>query len=172
MLGLSVRAIVAALQTAGTIIAQQLGLAFAMTVDPSVGNQQATLGSFLSLLGLTLVLAADLHHLALVAIRDSYALMPPLGMPATGDAAAFAVQAVARSFTLSVQIAAPFIAFGILFNLGLGVLSRLMPQMQVFFVATPASIMIGMLVFLATVGVIMGVFVDDLGRFLADLGRT
>ena len=172
VLGLSVRAIVAALQTAGTIIAQQLGLAFAMTVDPSVGNQQATLGSFLSLLGLTLVLAADLHHLALVAIRDSYALMPPLGMPATGDAAAFAVQAVARSFTLSVQIAAPFIAFGILFNLGLGVLSRLMPQMQVFFVATPASIMIGMLVFLATVGVIMGVFVDDLGRFLADLGRT
>jgi flagellar biosynthesis protein FliR len=172
VLGLSVRAVIAALQTAGTIIAQQLGLAYAMTVDPSLGNQQATLGSFLSLLGLTLVLAADLHHLGLAGIRDSYALMPPVGMPATGDAAAFAVQAVTRGFTLAVQISAPFIAFGILFNLGLGVLSRLMPQMQVFFVATPAAILIGMLVFLATIGVIMGVFVDDLGRFLADLGRA
>ncbi|AWB22146.1 flagellar type III secretion system protein FliR [Methylobacterium currus] len=172
VLGLSVRAVIAALQTAGTIIAQQLGLAYAMTVDPSLGNQQATLGSFLSLLGLTLVLAADLHHLALAGIRDSYALMPPVGVPATGDAATFAVRAVARGFTLAVQISAPFIAFGILFNLGLGVLSRLMPQMQVFFVATPAAILIGMLVFLATIGVIMGVFVDDLGRFLADLGRA
>ncbi len=126
----------------------------------------------LSLLGLTLVLTSDLHHLALAGIRDSYVLMPPVGMPATGDAAAFAVQAVTRGFTLAVQISAPFIAFGILFNLGLGVLSRLMPQMQVFFVATPAAILIGMLVFLATIGVIMGVFVDDLGRFLADLGRA
>ncbi|GJD48847.1 Flagellar biosynthetic protein FliR [Methylobacterium crusticola] len=172
VLGLSVRAIIAALQTAGTIVAQQLGLAYAMTVDPTLGNQQATLGSFLSLLGLTLVLAADLHHLAIAGIRDSYALMPPVGVPSTGDAAAFAVRAVARGFSLAVQISAPFIAFGILFNLGLGVLSRLMPQMQVFFVATPAAILIGMAVFLATLGAMMGVFVDDLGRWLAVLGRA
>jgi flagellar biosynthetic protein FliR len=79
---------------------------------------------------------------------------------------------VARGFALAVQIAAPFIAFGILFNLGLGVLSRLMPQMQVFFVATPASILIGMLVLLATLGVMMAVFVDDLGRWLAQIGRA
>src|SRR3712207_8466856 len=49
------------------------------------------------------------------------------------------------------QLAAPFIAFGILFNLGLGVLSRLMPQLQVFFLAMPAAILIGMAVLLAVV---------------------
>ncbi|MFE1600867.1 flagellar biosynthetic protein FliR [Methylobacterium sp. ID0610] len=171
VLGLSVRAVLAALQTTGTIIAQQLGLAYAMTVDPTTAGQQATLGTFLTLLGITLVLAADLHHLAIAGIRDSYALMPPVGVPATGDAAAFAIRAVARGFALAVQISAPFIAFGILFNLGLGVLSRLMPQMQVFFVATPASILIGMTVLLATLGVVMGVFVDDLGRWLGQFGR-
>jgi flagellar biosynthetic protein FliR len=172
VLGLSVRAVLAALQTTGTIVAQQLGLSYAMTVDPTTAGQQATLGTFLTLLGITLVLAADLHHLALAGIRDSYAMMPPAGVPATGDAASVAIRAVARGFALAVQIAAPFIAFGILFNLGLGVLSRLMPQMQVFFVATPASILIGMLVLLATLGVMMAVFVDDLGRWLAQIGRA
>ncbi|MGY2049301.1 flagellar biosynthetic protein FliR [Methylobacterium sp. JK268] len=172
VLGLAVRAVLAALQTAGTVIAQQLGLAYAMTVDPTTAGQQATLGTFLTLLGITLVLATDLHHLAIAGIRDSYALMPPVGVPATGDAADLAIRAVARGFSLAVRISAPFIAFGILFNLGLGVLSRLMPQMQVFFVATPAAILIGMAVLLATLGVVMGVFVDDLGRWLGAFGRV
>ncbi|MEH3147595.1 MAG: flagellar biosynthetic protein FliR [Methylobacterium frigidaeris] len=171
VLGLTVRAVLAALQTAGMIAAQQLGLAYAMTIDPTMGGQQAAVGNFLTLLGITLILALDLHHLALGAIRDSYALLPPVGMPATGDAASLAIRSVARGFSLAVQISAPFIVFGILFNLGLGVLSRLMPQMQVFTVALPASILIGMAVMMATLGVVMGVFVDDLGRFLAEMGR-
>ena len=171
VLGLSVRMILGALQTAGTIVAQQLGLAFAMTVDPAMGGQQAAVGNFLSLLGLTLIFAADLHHLAIGAVRDSYSLLPPAGVPETGDAAAMAVRAVGQGFSLGVQIAAPFIAFGILFNLGVGVLGRLMPQLQVFFITVPATILLGMVVLLGAVGVMMGVFVEDLGRYLSDLGR-
>jgi flagellar biosynthetic protein FliR len=162
--------VVAALQTAGNIVAQQLGLAFAMSVDPAMGGQQASIGNFLTLLGLTLIFAADLHHLAIAAIRDSYAFLPPAGVPEPGDAAVLAMRAVGRGFSLAVQISAPFIVFGMLFNLGLGVLARLMPQLQVFFLAMPATILIGMLVLLAVVGVMMGVFVEDLGTFLASLG--
>jgi flagellar biosynthesis protein FliR len=170
MLGLATRMVVAALQTAGNIVAQQLGLAFAMTVDPAMGGQQAAVGNFLSLLGLTLIFAFDLHHLAIAAIRDSYAFLPPTGIPGTGDAAALAIKAVGRGFALAVQLAAPFIAFGILFNLGVGVLSRLMPQLQVFFLAMPATILIGMAVLLAVVGTMMGVFVSALGDFMRELG--
>jgi flagellar biosynthetic protein FliR len=170
VLGLSVRMVVAALQTAGNVVAQQLGLSFAMTVDPAMGGQQAAVGNFLTLLGLTLIFAFDLHHLAIMAIRDSYAFLPPAGMPGTGDAAALAMKAVGRSFALAVQLAAPFIAFGILFNLGLGVLSRLMPQLQVFFLAMPAAILIGMAVLLAVVGVMMGVFISGLGDFMREMG--
>ena len=79
------------------------------------------------------------------------------------------MKAIARGFSLGVQISAPFIAFGILFNVGLGVLARLMPQMQVFFVAVPASVLIGMLLLLGSLGVMMGVFLDDIGHYLADL---
>ena len=170
VLGLSVRMVVAALQTAGNVVAQQLGLSFAMTVDPSMGGQQAAVGNFLTRLGLTLIFAFDLHHLAIMAIRDSYAFLPPAGMPGSGDAVALAVRAVGRGFALAVQLAAPFIAFGILFNLGLGVLSRLMPQLQVFFLAMPAAILIGMAVLLAVVGVMMGVFVTSLGDFMREMG--
>ncbi|AWN37450.1 flagellar biosynthetic protein FliR [Methylobacterium radiodurans] len=169
VLGLTIRMLVAALQTAGLIVSQQLGLSYAMTVDPTMGGQQATFGNFLTLLGITLILAADLHHIALEGIGRSYALLPPDGVPGFGDAVQLALKAIARGFALAVQIAAPFIAFGILFNLGLGVLSRMMPQLQVFFVAVPASILIGMAIFVGCLGVMMGVFLDDIGRFLAQL---
>lgn len=166
VIGATVRLLMGALQTAGFIIAQTLGLGFAVTVDPTGGLQNPSLANFLSMLGITLILAADLHHLALAAIHESYRLLPPGGFPEIGDVMTLAVKAMAQGFALAVQISAPFIVFGLLFNLGLGVLARLMPQMQVFFLAVPASILGGMLVFLATVGVMMGVFLDDLGTFL------
>jgi flagellar biosynthetic protein FliR len=168
-LGSCVRLLMGALQTAGLIVAQTMGLGFAMTVDPSGGMQNPSIGNLLSMLGITLILASDLHHVALVAIHESYRLLPPGGFPDVGDVLGLAVKAMARGFALAVQISAPFIVFGLLFNLGLGVLARLMPQMQVFFLAIPASILGGMLVLLAAIGVMMGVFLEDLGAFLRQL---
>ncbi|GJD37090.1 flagellar biosynthetic protein FliR [Methylobacterium aerolatum] len=169
ILGLTVRMVLAALQTAGLIVSQQLGLSYAMTVDPSQGGQQTAVGNFLSLLGITLIFATDLHHLAIAGIAHSYQVLPPDAVPGFGDALQLALRAIARGFTLAVQIAGPFIAFGILFNLGLGVLSRLMPQLQVFFLAVPASVLIGMLILAGALGIMMGVFLDDMGRTLAEV---
>ncbi|MCJ2090328.1 flagellar type III secretion system protein FliR [Methylobacterium sp. E-005] len=172
VLGLSVRMVLAALQTAGTIIAAQLGLSYAMTVDPSQGGQQVAIGNFLSLLGLTLIFATDLHHLAIEGLARSYEVLPPDGVPAFSDALTLATRALARGFTLAMQISGPFIAFGLLFNLGLGVLSRLMPQLQVFALAVPASVLVGVVILMGSLGVIMGVFLDDMGRYLAEsVGR-
>lgn len=77
VLGLTVRMILAALQTAGVIIAAQVGLSYAMTVDPNQGGQQVAIGNFLSLLGITLIFAADLHHLAIEGVARSYEVLPP-----------------------------------------------------------------------------------------------
>jgi flagellar biosynthesis protein FliR len=168
----AIRIVIACLQTAGVIIANQLGLGFAMAVDPSVGNQNPTIGNFLVLLGMTLVMVADLHHLAIAAIHESYRTLPPGGLPAAGDVLSLALKAMAKSFSLAVQLSAPFIVFGLLFNLGLGVLARMMPALQVFFLAVPASIMIGMLILIAVLSVMMSVYLQDLGDFIRLLMGT
>jgi flagellar biosynthetic protein FliR len=168
-LGVCARLVMACLQTAGTIMAQSMGLGFAMTVDPTGGAQNPSVGNLLTMLGITLILTSDLHHIAIAAIHESYRLLPPGGPLGVGDMVALGVKSAAQGFSLAVQISAPFIVFGLLFNLGLGVLARMMPQLQVFFLAVPASIFGGMLVLLVVIGVMMSVFIEQLGAFLRQL---
>lgn len=169
VLGVAARLIMACLQTAGVIVANQIGLGFATAVDPAMGAQNPSIGNFLTILGITLVLVMDLHHLAIQAIVGSYQVLTPGTVPAVGDASQFALMAVTKSFSLAVQISAPFIVFGLLFNLGLGVLARLMPQFQVFFLGAPASILIGMAILAAVVGMMMNTFLGELGVFLKQM---
>jgi flagellar biosynthetic protein FliR len=169
MIGLATRMIVASLQTAGAIVAQELGLSYAQTVNPAFGGTDTSISNFITLLGLALIFATDLHHLAIAAISASYSMLPPGGLPPPGDATQLALKAVARGFKVAVQIASPFIVFGLLFNLGLGLLARLMPQLQVFFLALPATILIGMAILLAVIGLMMGLFLGDLRDFLMPL---
>ena len=90
-------------------------------------------------------------------------------MPFVGDIAALITRTVAGAFRIGVQLSAPFLVFGLLFNLGLGVLARLMPQMQVYFVGVPLSILIGFLILLAVIGALMGTFLDYVAGVLREL---
>ena len=169
VLGLTARLTVSALEVAGSVIAQQLGLGFVTAVDPTQGEQGVLVGNFLSMLAVTLFFATDMHHLVIFALNDSYTLFEPGELPATGDVAALVTKTVAGAFRIGVQLSAPFLVFGLVFNLGLGVLSRLMPQMQVFFVALPASILIGFLFLVLVLGSMMGLFLDYAGGVLHEL---
>jgi flagellar biosynthetic protein FliR len=169
VLGLVARLTISALQIAGTVIAQQMGLGFVTAVDPTQGQQGVLVGNFLSVLGITLIFAFDLHHLVIAALNDSYTLFRPGEVPIVGDVAALVARTVASAFRIGVQLAAPFLAFALLFNLGLGVLSRLMPQMQVFFVGMPLSILAGFLILLLVVGAMMTTFIDHIGLVLGEL---
>jgi flagellar biosynthetic protein FliR len=166
VLGLTARLTISSLEVAGSVIAQQLGLGFVTSVDPTQGEQGVIVGTFLTMLGITLFFATDMHYLVLAALNDSYAIFQPGEVPAAGDVAALMTKTVAGAFRIGIQLSAPFLAFGLLFNIGLGVLSRLMPQMQVFFVALPASILIGLLFLLLVLGSMMGLFLDYVGGVL------
>jgi flagellar biosynthesis protein FliR len=166
VLGISARLTISALQVAGSVIANQLGLGFVTTVDPTQGQQAALVGNFLTLLGITLVFATNLHYLVIAALHDSYTLFHPGELPLPGDAAQLVMRTVTAAFRIGVQLSAPFLVFGLLFNLGLGVLSRLMPQMQVFFVGLPLSILIGLLLLLLVVGAMMTSFLGHIETVL------
>jgi len=169
VLGATARVTLAALAVAGSVIAQQLGLGFVTAVDPTQGQQGALIGNFLTMLGLTLLFSTDTHHLVIAALNESYNAFKPGELMSSGDVAALATNAFATAFKIGIQLSAPFIVFGLVFNLGLGVLARLMPQMQVFFVGVPLSIMGGFLILAIVIATMMGTFLDYFGGVLNQL---
>jgi flagellar biosynthetic protein FliR len=169
VLGLTARLALSALLVAGTVIAYQLGLGFSMAVDPTQDQQSVMVSNFLAILGVALIFATDMHHLAIGALDESYNLFKPGTVLPSGDVAELMISTVSGAFRVGIQLAAPFLVFGILFNVGLGVLARLMPQLQVFFLGLPASIMIGFAILMTLVGVLMGTFLEYLGEVLSHL---
>jgi len=168
ILGAITRLITMAAAVAGSVIAFQTGLSGAQGADPTnSGAQGALIGAFLSMLGVTLIFATDLHHVALEAIRDSYMVFSPKEPLMFGDAAQLALQSVASAFVIGIQMSAPFIVLGLVFYLGMGILGRMMPQLQVFFVVMPATIWIGLILFALLLAMMMGWYLTHFENELA-----
>lgn len=154
-LGTIARLFMSALTTAGMMIAYMSSLANALVNDPSAAQQGSVVGSFLGVVAILVIFALNLHHLFLAAVVGSYQLFTPGQALPAGDFSQVVSEMVAKSFLLSFQIAAPFIAVGLVFYLGVGLLSRLMPQVQIFFVAMPLQITIGLIVLFFSLPVMM-----------------
>jgi flagellar biosynthesis protein FliR len=169
VLGATARVTLSALQVGGSVIAQQMGLGFVTSVDPTQGQQGVLIGNFLTMLGITLLFATDSHYLVIAALNDSYNIFSPGDLTPSGDIAALATRAFAAAFKLGMQLSAPFLVFGLVFNIGLGVLARLMPQMQVYFVGVPLSILAGFLIFALVLVAMMGTFLNYFNGVMHDL---
>jgi flagellar biosynthesis protein FliR len=168
ILGGIARIMVMATQVAGAVIAFQTGLSTAMAPDHVQGGVQgAVFGSFLSMVGATLIFATNLHHVALAAIYDSYMVFSVSEPVMFEDAAQLAIRTVAHAFTIGIQMSAPFIVFGLVFNLGAGILARLMPQLQVFFILMPANILVGLVLFAMLLSMMMGWYIMAFEEHLA-----
>lgn len=165
-IGFSVRIILTAMQFVGTVISFQTGLAFAQSLDPANGGQSSLFGTFLSMLSVALIFTTDMHHLLLMAIHDSYTLFKPGGFLPTGDFAQMALQTLTGGFLIAIQLSGPFIVFGLIFYLGVGVLSRLIPQVQVFFLAMPLNIALGLVLFMLLLSTSMWLFLGYFGEAL------
>ncbi len=160
MLGFSIRLLVSALHVAGTAIAMQSGLAMAQAFDPAQGGQSSIVATFMTLLGVTLVFVTDLHHLMISAMYNSYNLFPIGGELLIGGFAELITETVASSFKLGIQMATPIIVYALVFNAGLGIISRLVPQLQVFFVAIPINIAMGFTLLSLVIGAAMAWYLD------------
>jgi flagellar biosynthesis protein FliR len=140
------RIAIGALHVTGTIIGFQGGLAAAQQFDPNQGSQGAMIASFLSLVGTLIVFAANLHHLLIASLINSYAVFDPGTSFAWQDFTQAGITAVANAFLMGVQLASPFIVYGLIYNVSLGLIARMMPQLPVFFVGLPLNVMIGFLI--------------------------
>jgi flagellar biosynthesis protein FliR len=169
-IGLIARIVVSSLQVAGTIIGFNNGLASAMLFDPNAGQQGAITGAFLSALGVTMLFTTNMHHLMIMALVDSYALFVPGAALPIGDFSEMASHLVGESFLIGFQIALPIMIVGTVIYVAMGLMSRLMPQLQVFFIALPVQIVVGFSILAIMLGAGMMMFIDSfetaIGGFL------
>lgn len=143
-LGMLAQTLMSTLHIAGTFIGFQIGLTNAFSFDAVAQQQSSTLTSFLTNVALIAVFVTNLHHLMLEAIVDSYGVIVP-GQPLPlGDFAETLGHLLSASFSFALQLAAPLLAFGMIYNVALGLMSRLSPQIQVFFISLPLQVLGGL----------------------------
>ncbi len=144
-IGWLTRLLLQALPAAGQFIAGVTGLANVIQPDPALGPQTTALSHALALAAPVAVFASGLYRLPLAALAGSYALVPAGTLLPTGDAAEHAVGLLGACFAIALQLAAPFVLAATLWQFALGLLSRLVPNLQVFFAAMPGQIAGGLL---------------------------
>jgi flagellar biosynthetic protein FliR len=141
-IGALLRLVLAALHWAGSIVAMQSGLAAAAFFDPSEATQGTVPGALLSTLFLVVLVASDGHHWLLQRIAGSYAGLPPGRLPDPGDLSVVAARLGNAALGLGLGIAAPVLVASFLANLAVGLLARLVPALQVLFIALPLQILL------------------------------
>jgi flagellar biosynthetic protein FliR len=155
-IGTVARIFVAALDVAGMLISMSVGTANAMLFNPQMAGQGSLVGVFLSITGAMLLFATDLHHMLIFGMIDSYKTFPMTeGIPLSEDMAQTIAQAVTNSFRIGFFMAVPFMIVSLFLYIAMGILGRLMPQIQVFILALPLQIMLGMLVMILVFSTMM-----------------
>lgn len=139
-LGFLARLVIAALALAGQTLAVVSGHASVLQFDIVLGAQGAAVGQLLGFAAPVVVFATGLQALPLAAIGGSYAVVPAGTFLPAADSASTVVAAVGTMFALSLRLAAPFVLASIVWHVVLALLSRLVPQLQVFFIAMPAQL--------------------------------
>lgn len=160
MIGSVLRLFMSALGVAGEIVSLQTTLSFSQTTNPMQAQPGTTIATFLTLLGVVLVFSTNLHHLFIAGIAGSYQLISPAGPLIYADGVDLVVRTVSQAFALGVQLSAPVIVFGLIFNLASGLVGRVMPSFQIFFAAAPLNILLGLAVFALSLGVLGSVFIE------------
>ncbi len=159
--GMLTRLILLGAQSAGSVIALQIGLASALVSDPTTQQQAAVTGNFLLALTVVLIFSTGLDHMTLKGLVGTYGIFPPGVVPPLGDVANHAARIVADSFAVAIEMATPFLVYGIVFSVALGLLARLMPTLQVFFIAMPAQILAGLALMAVSVTAMMLFFLGS-----------
>lgn len=137
------------IQMAGQVIDIQVGFGLVNVIDPSGGEQVSILGQFYYIVAMLFFLAIDGHHALIKALGDSFTMLP-VGSIGWLNQAAKAGPLLSGFFTklfiIAFQVAAPSVAVLFLTNLSMGLLSRTLPQMNVFIVGLPLNVVVGLLV--------------------------
>ncbi len=164
IIGYAARLILAGIQMAGDMVGFQMGLSIANVIDPTTSTQVSIITELQYLVALLIFLAVDAHHVFFSAIVQSYSLLNPLTFHFSGSLMQTIFSFSQEMFVIAVKLAAPIMAVMLFTNVGLGVIARTVPQINIFIVGMPLQIAIG-LIFL---GLTAPMFVKLTQRYFLD----
>ena len=165
-LGSLIRLFLSTLAVVGEVYSLQTTLSFAQTANPLQAQPGTTIAAFLTLVGVALVFATDLHQLFIAAMVHSFTIFQPGRAVPIADFGQLEIRTVAQTFALGIQLSAPILVFSLIFNIAAGFVGRMMPQFQIFFVVTPLSVLLGLSIFAMSLGMVGLIWVDQFRSFL------
>ena len=144
IIGFAAYMIMAAINMAGKVMDMQVGFAIVNVMDPTSGQQIPLIGSFLYNLSVIVFLVTNGHHMIITALVESFDTVPILGMHLDPSMAMLIAGFTTGIFLTGMKIAMPVLFANFLTNVGMGILARTMPQLNIFVVGIPMHIVIGL----------------------------
>lgn len=165
LMGFVLRLFLMMLSVTGSIISVQIGLGNAMVFNPSLGSQATVIEQFFMICGVTLFFMSDLHHQLLHTCVRSYTILPlyTASQPpyVLSDIIKRLPEFMGHTFNMACQFTLPFLILGLIFQFLLGLLSRVVPSFQVFFIALPLQILLGFLLLAYVIVLMLSLSVDQ-----------
>lgn len=168
--GMALRLFIVTLHILGGVVGYATSLSNAFA-PPDANFEGATaISALLHVTMIALIFVTNTHHIIIMGIMRSYEKIP-VGSFMIADMTEQMARLGAAAFYIAIMVGAPFIVFTILLNLALGLANRVMPTMQVFFVAGPGIILIGLAILAAATPSILNEVLSEMSSWLTTLER-
>jgi flagellar biosynthetic protein FliR len=169
-IGFSVAIVFAAIQVGASMIDTSIGFSMANIIDPINNAQGAVLGSFYSMVATLAFLSVNGHHWLLAGFKRSFTVVPPGATPDIEQMLGNVFTTFTQLFAMAFQIAAPVLVSLLLVDVVLGIVSRVVPQMNVFFVGIPLKIGVGLIAVIISLPTFTGFIEHRVSDVIAGAG--
>ena len=165
LIGLGTRLLFAAVEIGAEVMGVQMGFGMARIFDPMANQQASLIGKLHGMLAMLIFLLVDGHHLILQTLIRSFEWVPFLGFKMTGAMVQGLIHMGSQMFALGVQVAIPVMVALLLANVTIGILGRVVPQMNVLLFGFPITIGLGLVMLGASIPLFVDIIRDEVNGF-------
>lgn len=162
-LGFIGKLLFAVIQFSGQVGGEQMGFGIVNAINPTSGHQVSVVAEMQYLLAILVFLSSGLHHVFISVLANSFAVLPPGSAEFTPGVADFFMNMGSALFNLSVRFAMPVIVVIFAINMGMAMIGRAVPQINIFIESFPLRIMAGVLVIIASLGILVQLWLQMFG---------
>ncbi|CAN7173055.1 flagellar biosynthetic protein FliR [Rhizobium rhizogenes] len=158
MYGMMARLYTLGLQFAGTVISMLIGFNAPGGMDVIEDSNETSLTSMISFCGLMILFVLDFHHYVLQALVESYSVIPFGGHVDVRASLVSVTDTLATTFFIMLRLASPFLLYGLMFQISIGFINKLAPQIPIYFISTPYLLMGGLFMLYLSIAAMISQF--------------